>query len=282
MQRQSEIKKHIKSVGDTRKITGAMELISVAKIRKAVSLLNGFEPYLEKITEIFKVLAAVSGAETLKAFSPSQKKAKRLLLVISSDRGLCGGFNSQIIKYAGDVIKEHDCVVFTCGKTAKKSFSSRSVLPEEDFSDFSGSSQALAKAISDKVLSRFNCADVGSFDIIYTHYRPHLPPEITTLPVLPYTASGLGAELICDPGKDEIIESFLPDYLKSVVYGALIRSAAAEHSQRRAAMNTATKNAVEMSDKLNLNYHRARQEKVTEELSEIVSASSAAARQTKK
>jgi F-type H+-transporting ATPase subunit gamma len=272
MQKLTEIKNRIKSVSDTRKITGAMEMISIAKARKAEAQRAAYEPFFEKCFAVASAAAASDAVSGNRYCMPASDKARTLLIVVASNKGLAGAFNSSVLKAAEAALSSApNAAVFSVGLAVKEYFAHKGYPIEADFSDCAGSLSLLdARKISDAALMLFDGkGGVGRVEIIYTHDKK--AAEVVTRTLLPIEASkDASAAAEFDPAPEAVLKEMVPVYLGYAVHGALLESAAAEHRARRAAMNNAGRNAGEILGELTLSYHRARQESVTTELTEIV------------
>ena len=282
----SQIKHRIKSISDTRKITGAMETISVAKMRKAMYRCENNRAYYETIRDTVEKIVLCSGKTEHKVFAATES-ARPAYIVIASDKGLAGGFNHTILEYAR---REWQACphahIFTVGQICREYFAARGVQADISFADASfDPSVSQAARMSKKIYEMFMSAAIDSAYIVFTAWGEHGKMEPTTLRLLPFDRDAvvrqrepsdrdkyMFRELLFEPSAEEVLEQLFPQYLTGVLYGALLQSSACEHSQRRAAMHNATHNANELLSGLTAEYNRARQETVTGELTEIVAA----------
>jgi F-type H+-transporting ATPase subunit gamma len=271
-----DIKLRIKSVESTMQITKAMELVASSKMRRAKERVESSRPYFEVLHKTLSDIAAVN----IDFQSPYMKKRevkKTLLIVIAGDRGLAGGYNSNVLKLAA--AQEGNVCVLPIGKRSLEYFLhhgaevvSQSYGIAADISV--GDCFQLSRTVADGFLK-------GQFDAVkvcYTRFTSMMTQNADVMPILPLTLEtteeqkkAVNRDLILyEPNSEEVFNSIIPEYIAGVVYGALCESIASELAARRTAMDAATKNATEMIDHLNLYYNRARQAAITQEITEIV------------
>lgn len=282
----SDIKHRIKSISDTRKITGAMETISVAKMRKALNRYENNKAYFETIRSAINDIALYTHNAEHKIFAESQEHSPAFI-IIASDKGLAGGFNHNVLRFAEEKISAYKSVrLFMVGQVANEYFESRGYKADDSYSDASFEpSIEQAAQIGEEIYALFESGAVDCAYVIYTAIGEHNAMFPQSIKLLPFDSADvikekeLSAdkkkylhEFIYEPSAEEVLETLLPQYLTGMIFGTLIQSSACEHSQRRSAMNSATRNATRILDGLNLEYNRARQESVTGELIEIVTA----------
>ncbi len=277
MQRLTEIKNRIKSVSDTRKITGAMEMISVAKARKAAEKADANLPFFEKYFDAVKKAASAGDAAETKYCAPAPASAKTLYIAVAGSKGLAGGFNVNVLKQAYSAVTEapEKRVLFTVGYEARDFFAHKGIVPDADFSEsMANVTVKNARLISDAAHELFVGGGAGRVTVFYTRHSGKAAEvaEVSLLPVAPDRKTPYPAEF--DSSAKDLLDALIPEYLCWAVYGMLLQSEAAEHQARRAAMNNAGRNAAELLDGLTLTFHRARQESVTTELTEIVATGS--------
>lgn len=272
----ADIRRRLTSVKQTRQITGAMETVSVAKMRKATERLEKCRAYTELLGKMMSFAAC--GENTYRSpFFMRPKDGKRLVLVLSSDKGLCGGFDHDIFRLADTAI-DNDTLVMPIGQTAGDRYKS---FPNADLSFVNSYNveHKTAQKISRKLLGSFGNG-VSEISVIYSAIYSRTawkPVKRTLLPVEKPLGSADGATSITlfEPSERAITETLIPMYVSAVVYGALAENAAAEHSARRAAMSAATESADELIAKLSVEYNRARQSNVTEQIIEIIGSTEA-------
>ena len=281
-----EVRERITSVQNTMQITSAMKMVSVAKLRRAQDAITRMRPYAEKLQS---VLANVSTslAEGEGTFS-EQRTVKRVLLVaITSNRGLCGGFNSNVIKEVNvsmaDTTKSYH--VLALGKKANDAFRRRKELQPEGFASdvwniFEGLNFAAAQAVGDRILEQFANGTYDEVRLVYNKFvnaAVQIPTNEAFLPLLPTgeSSSTVESEYIFEPSQAEIVERIIPNSLKVQLYKGLLESHASEHGARMTAMHQATENASELLRDLRISYNKARQAAITTEILEIVAGSEA-------
>ena len=273
-----EIKNRIRSMESTRQITKAMEMVAASKLRRAQAQVQNSRPYFEILYNTIHDIVAAN-----RDFSSPYLKArpvnKVMYLVIAGDRGLAGGYNSNILKLVQSQITGKDATVLPIGKKAVDYFKSHNipVLTEvyAEAADVSiGDCFSIAKQLSRAFLK-------GEFDEIHVAYTDFVsvlsqtPATKQLLPLLPDdTAHREGTHLISyEPDSEEVFAAIVPEYLGGILYGALCESRAAEQAARRSAMDSATQNADDMIADLSLKFNRARQAAITQEITEIVAGS---------
>ena len=292
MQRLTEIKNRIRSISDTRKITGAMETISIAKMRKAMQKYESSKQFFNTILETMRDIVQRTDEKPNIFFVEPEPHMPAIHIVIASDKGMAGAYNSNVLKHVWSLINQEGsaCSIFTIGHTAREFFIKKGCTIGAEFSEAEfESSKRGAERIAHSVLTFFNEGRVGRVFLSYTHmYENNItaPVTLTLLPLSAEIPNGMRnnlnkqqhqAELRkirYDPSEKEVLDLLVPQYLRWVVYSALVQSSASEHYARRLAMSNATKNATEILEDLTIRYHRARQESITNELNEIITATS--------
>lgn len=287
-----DIKRKIKSVSNTRQITKAMELVSTAKLRKAKSKLDITKPYFETVLKTIKKI--IKNENNLKhKYLVERERKNTLYVVIAADRGLCGGYNSNVLKKAVNIIEKNDtnAKLVTVGKQALKFFedspyeivkSLTQISEKPSFSD--------SRVISNLALKMYDEEQVDEIIFVYTRMITSLNLEPTELTLLPVSVDleveenkenkkkkkeELRDLVTYEPSAEVVLDFIIPKYVESVIYGGLIESSASEQSARRVAMESATDNADEMIDELTLTYNQARQAAITQEITEIVGGAEA-------
>jgi F-type H+-transporting ATPase subunit gamma len=275
------IKKRIVSVKNTSKITKAMKMVSAAKLRRAQENVVAARPYAKKLGEVLGRLTAIVDADA----SPLQQKREvknALLLVVTSDRGLCGGFNTNLCKAAERFVREHkdeypSLSVMTIGRKGYEYLKNRQKVYKNQPGVFAKLSYQTAAFIAGEVIDGFLAEEYDEVFLIYNAFRSVMAQDITLerlLPVAP-AAAEVSEELppvyIYEPDKETLLKELLPKNVEVQIFRALLESNASEHGARMTAMDSATKNADEMIGKLTLQYNRARQAAITTELIEIIS-----------
>lgn len=275
------IKKRISSVKNTRQITKAMKMVSAAKLRRAQDNIVAAKPYASKLEEVLKRLASRedAGSHPLLEMRVTEKA---LLVVISSDRGLCGGFNANLCKAAERFVKERkqqvaEMKVECVGRKGYEFLRNRIGVDKHYDSVISNINYQTAALLAKEIIEGYLAGDYDEVHIIYNAFRSVMSQDITIQQLLPVVAPEAEeggeqpAEYIYEPGKSELLGELLPKNIEVQIFKALLDSVAAEHAARMTAMDSASKNATEMIGKLTLQYNRARQAAITTELMEIIS-----------
>ncbi|MHA6258999.1 ATP synthase F1 subunit gamma [Sporosarcina sp. CAU 1771] len=277
-----EIENRIKSTKKTSQITRAMQMVSASKLNRAELNSKAFVPYMEKIQEVTNSIASVtSDGHPMLVSRPVKKTA---YIVITADRGLCGGYNSNVIRAVSNVIAERhssedDVVIFAIGRKGYEFFTKRgfnvieSVIGLSDHPSF-----AEIKEIASKAVSMFTDGTYDELHMYYTHYINVISKKVTSTKVLPLTDIDSGKESSAyefEPSAEAILKVLLPQYAESLIFGALLESKASEHASSMTAMKSATDNAGELIDSLTLQFNRARQAAITQEITEIVGGAAA-------
>lgn len=277
-----DIKQRISSTKKTSQITKAMQMVSASKLGRAESNARAYEPYVSKIKEVVTHVAATgNGNDHPMLVSRPVKRTGHI--IITSDTGLAGSYNSSVIKSVFQEIgdkqaSDNDYGIIAIGRNACDFFKARGmniVLEVQGVSDHPGFAEI--KEIAKNTVQMF---EDGLFDEVYVHYNHHInsiSSELRKEKLLPLTEFHDAEEKEVDlttyefePSEEEILEVLLPQYVESLIFGALLDAKAAEHAARMTAMKSATDNASELIDDLSLQYNRARQAAITQEITEIV------------
>lgn len=288
-----DIKKRINSVQSTKQITRTMEMVATAKIRHATERIEQATPYSEAMVEVLGSLAEHAGSIDHPLLQEHDAKKAAVAVVVVSDRGLAGGFNSNVLKLAEAYLNENAAAgvktdVIVCGKKGIGYFTYRQVTPVLAYRDMSADPTiAQAREIAAYVRNAFLEETVDEVKVFYNHARNAADQDLRVEQVLPIQAEALigskareeeGAVVASsdfEPDAEGVLNSLLPAYIETVIYHALIDSAAAEQGARRKAMKSATDNATEMVASLDLLYNRIRQGAITTEITEIVGGAAA-------
>ncbi|HBG05377.1 MAG TPA: ATP synthase F1 subunit gamma [Geobacter sp.] len=276
------IKKRIVSVKNTRQITAAMKMVSAAKLRRAQENVVAARPYAGKLAEVLERLAQSQEADA----SPLMVKrdtGRALLLVVTSDRGLCGGFNANLSKAAERFIKERsgefkELSLMTIGRKGYEFLRNRHTVRKHHGNIFSTLSYQTAALIAAEVIEGYLAEEYDEVYVIYNAFKSVMTQDITLEQLLPVTPKAGATEeattqYIYEPSKAALLDELLPKHIEVQVFKSLLESLASEHGARMTAMDSASKNATEMIGKLTLIYNRARQAAITTELMEIISGS---------
>lgn len=277
-----DVKRRIKSVESTKQITKAMQLVATSKMRRAKERAMAVQPYFETL---FNAMCDISrDSNFTSVFTTKVEKKKTLMIVIAGDRGLAGGFNVNVLKKAAakadDLVQKGRTVsIMAVGKKSVEYFTKRSYNVTDTFSGIAeGVSMYSVMDIAQDIAQRFKQGEFDSVDLIYTTFVSAItqePCEMAILPVENFTSweQQRHATPVYDPSPEEVFEGMVPSYLCGLLYSAIVDSFASEQAARRAAMESASDNADEMIANLSLMYNRARQAQITQEITEISSAS---------
>ena len=282
MASQRDIRRRIGAVRNIKQITRAMQFVAASKLRRAQEATLASRPYAEKLDEVLADLAAVLGAEDHPLLA-EREGGKRLIILITTDRGLAGPLNTNTIRYAAREITQYagDLAVVTVGRKGRDAMRRARVPLEAHFAGFGDRPTfadviPLARLITDDFLS----GEYGQIDIVYSRFVSTLTqrPELERL--LPVQATedveGIpGGQFIFEPGPGAVLEQLLPRYVATRLFQAVLESKASEESSRMVAMKNATENAEDLIDDLTLSYNKVRQSNITREMIEIASGANA-------
>lgn len=277
-----EVKLRINSVSSTQQITKAMKMVAAAKLRRSQDRITQIRPFAAKLNGLLRNLSSASDPDVW--YSRERGKDRVLLVVLNSDRGLCGGFNTSIQKAAVRHIQEHYAqaavTILPLGRKAYEFFAKRGYTVVSDHWEiFQELTFARSSAVSSWIMNEFRKGSYDRVEIIYNHFR-NVATQILTveqfLPVLPAAESnGQSTDYIYQPDQQEILEGLVPKSLHVQLFKALLDSNAAENGARMTAMDKATENAGELLKDLRLTYNRTRQAAITKEILEIVAGAEA-------
>ena len=278
-----EIRSRIVSVSSTMQITSAMKMVSAAKLKKAQDAITAMRPYADTLTELLQNLTGSIEDASGSVFATERPVEKVLLVAITSNRGLCGGFNSNIIK---EVIAQRDnnyagkqVDVFTIGKKGNDFLSKDFFVADNRVDVFDDLTFANVSAVADQLMEHYANVDYDRIDLVYNRFKNAATQLVTTeqfLPIVPVevqTAST--SDYIYEPAQEEIVSTLIPKALKTQMFKALRDSFASEHGARMTAMHKATATGTELRDQLKLTYNKARQAAITNEILEIVGGAEA-------
>jgi F-type H+-transporting ATPase subunit gamma len=288
-----DLKNRITSVESTKKITKAMQMVAAAKLRKAQDAAQAARPYAERMAAVMANLsAATSGPDAPPLLVGTGKDEVRLLVVASADRGLCGGFNTNIARLA----RERISTLTTEGKTVKiltvgkkgyeqlKRLHADKIVDRIELKSVKKIDGAVAASIGEKVTAMFEAGDFDVCEVISSEFvsvisqKPRAQVLIPARDAIDESVERpdlKGAIYDYEPDEEQILADLLPRYVNTVILSALLENAAGEMGAKMAAMDSATRNAGDLIDKLNLQYNRSRQAKITKELIEIISGAEA-------
>ena len=276
-----EIRNRIASVSSTMQITSAMKMVSAAKLKKAQDAITAMRPYADKLTELLQNLSATLDADSGSKFSEQRDVKNVLIVAITSNRGLCGAFNSNIIKQANVVAERYDAnvSVLAIGKKANDALSKNLEVVSNQSSVYDDLTFDNVAEIAELLMEQFESKAVDKIEIIYNKFKNAATQEVMTEQFLPIESlesdTNVNLDYIFEPSKEEIVETLIPKSLKTQLFKAIRDSFASEHGARMTAMHKATDNATELRDQLKLTYNKARQAAITNEILEIVGGAEA-------
>jgi F-type H+-transporting ATPase subunit gamma len=287
-----EVRIRIASVKSTQQITSAMKMVAASKLRRAQNAILKMRPYAAKLKEILQNLSASLDSGDVNVYAEVRKPEKILLVVITSNRGLCGAFNSNVLRAASQRIqneyasqyKSGNVSVLTIGRKATEYFTKRdyTVVSSHD-SIFDSLTYDNAASIATTVMDAFAAKVYDKIEIVYNQFKNAAVQQLAVEQFLPIeapaetldTVAKTNVDYIFQPSKEEIVTELIPKSLKIQFYKAILDSNASEHGARMTAMHQATDNAGELIKALNLSYNKARQAAITNEILEIVSGAEA-------
>ncbi len=277
-----EIRNRIASVSSTMQITSAMKMVSAAKLKKAQDAITAMRPYSDKLTELIQNLSGAMDGDTPNPYTQVRSVEKVLLVVVTSNRGLCGGFNSSIIKAATQYIASHpnqQVDLITLGKKGDDILSKSYAVKENNNAIFDDLTFANTSKIAENIMAAFEAKGYDKVEVIYNRFKNAATQIVTTETLLPIVSESSDdqnvSDYIFEPTQEEIINELLPKSIKMQLFKALRDSFASEHGARMTAMHKATDNATELRDQLKLTYNKARQAAITNEILEIVGGAEA-------
>jgi F-type H+-transporting ATPase subunit gamma len=278
-----EIRNRISSVSSTMQITNAMKMVSAAKLKKAQDSITATLPYSNKLSELIKsISASLDSAESNPLFEKREIK-KPLLIVITSNKGLCGGFNSNIIKEVYSLVSNYGTNtpdLLTIGKKGNDILSKKLNVISSHKEVYDNFSYSVVKEIADEVMKRFENEEYDEVVLVYNHFKNAATQIITKEQYLPIldnseTNASVSGDYIFEPNRVKILDELIPKSLAIQLFKAISDSIAGEHGARMTAMHKATDNASELRDDLKLTYNKARQTAITNEILEIVGGAEA-------
>lgn len=284
-----EVRNRIKSVQGTQQITKAMKMVSAAKLRRAQDAITQMRPYAQKLQEMLSNIVSSSDGSVNMSLAAERPVDKVLIIVVTSDRGLCGGYNSNLIKTGKLLIKEKyaaqnakgNVMVLPIGKKGYEHFKKNGFKVYDKYWDiFTGLSFEKVQAAAGYAMEAFSAKEVDAVEVVYSEFKNAATQRFVTeqfLPVQKVTAKEgqKKADFIFEPDKATLINELMPKILNTQLYKAVLDGNASEHGARMTAMDKASDNANELLKSLKISYNRARQAAITTELTEIVSGAAA-------
>ena len=279
-----EIRNRIASVSSTMQITSAMKMVSAAKLKKAQDAITAMRPYSDKLTELIQDLSASADTDQPNPYTVVRQEEKILLVAITSNRGLCGAFNTNVIKETLRLSKEEfegkTVELVTIGKKGSDVLSKSLPFKSSHDDVFDDLTFDKTAKVAESIMEAFAGSEYDKVALIYNRFKNAATQLITIEPFLPIVSESSEEETsngdyIFEPSQAEIINELLPKSLKTQLFKAIRDSLASEHGARMTAMHKATDNATELRDQLKLTYNKARQAAITNEILEIVGGAEA-------
>ncbi|MEY2916739.1 MAG: synthase subunit gamma [Bacteroidota bacterium] len=284
-----EVRNRIKSVQSTQQITKAMKMVSAAKLRRAQDAITQMRPYAHKLQEMLSNIVSNNDGDVKVALAAERPVEKVIIIVVTSDRGLCGGYNSNLIKLAKQLIKDKytqqqakgNVQVLPIGKKGYEHFTKNGFKVVDKYWDiFSGLSFDKVQAAAKYAMDAFANKEADAVELIFSEFKNAATQHFIAEQFLPVMkvekiAGQKNADFIFEPGKDVLIAELMPKILNTQLYKAVLDANASEHGARMTAMDKASDNANELLKALKISYNRARQAAITTELTEIVSGAAA-------
>jgi len=285
-----DIHKRIISTQSTRQITRTMEMVATAKIRKAQDRIESARPYALAMMEVLGNVARFVGGASHPLLEEHETHQRVVVIAVASDRGLCGAFNSNILRLAEGIVRDErergaETDVIAVGKKAIAYFRYRGIEPIASYRDIADKPTiADARSIATRVIEGYTRGEIDAVKVLFNRFRnvaDQVPEVPDLLPIRPGVVKAAADELkinpeyMFEPSPSSVLERLLPTYIETLVYRALLESAASEQGARRKAMKSATDNAGEMITTLTRTYNRARQGAITNEIAEIVGGAAA-------
>ena len=277
-----EIRSRITSISSTMKITSAMKMVSAAKLKKAQDRMSNIKPYSQALNATIQNLLPNINHSEIKLTKQFSEKQKTLIVAITSNRGLCGGFNANIFKKAKE-LKNKDIEVLSIGKKSADLFSRnqyRVIKTENDILD--DPVRLISQKISQEIIDGFLAGKWSSVVLVFNKFKNAATQIVESVPILPIKINDMdvggnkiGKDYIFEPNKTSIINTLIPNQIHTQLFEAILNSIAAEHGARMTAMYKATDNANELKQNLTLVYNRQRQAAITNEILEIVAGAEA-------
>ena len=274
-----EIKNRIRSMESTKQITKAMEMVAASKLRRAQAQVLNSRPYFEIIHSTMRSIVD-SNRDFSSPYLQERPVNKVMYIVIAGDRGLAGGYNSNILKLVQSEIQGKDAAVLPIGKKAVDYFRSHKVpMVTETYAEAADVTIGDCFSVAKQLSKAFLNSEFDEVHVAYTNFvsvLSQVPGSLRLLPLIRQdvdSSASPGSDTVYEPSSEEVFASIVPEYLGGILYGALCESRAAEQAARRSAMDSATQNAEDMIDDLSLKFNRARQAAITQEITEIVAGS---------
>ena len=279
-----EIRNRIASVSSTMQITSAMKMVSAAKLKKAQDAITAMRPYSDKLTELIQNLSGSIDGDSQNPFTEQRPVQNVLIVVITSNRGLCGGFNSSIVKEVNRKIETEyankNVILLTLGKKGNDILQKSFTVVSNNNEIFDQLTFSNASDIAEAFMQDFTNKKYDKIEVIYNRFKNAATQIVTAETLLPIISvekeeANAGTDYIFEPTQEDIVKELLPKSIKMQLFKAMRDSFASEHGARMTAMHKATDNATELRDQLKLTYNQARQASITNEILEIVGGAEA-------
>lgn len=280
------IRKRVSSVKSTQQITRAMKMVSAAKLRRAQDAINAARPYARKMREVVTAVAGRAGSDAHPLLTAREGK-KLALLVVTSDRGLCGSFNSGLTRAVYRFLNEHrdeyeEITLFVVGRKGRDFFRRREIPIRKEYLGVLGAvSRQHAETVAGDLVGGFLDGEFDEVQIAFNEFRSAISQNVRFEQMFPIALESSGktagdeVDYLYEPSREEILATLLPKYVQTTILRVLLESVAGEHGARMTAMDAATSNSADMIARLTLQMNRARQATITTELTEIVSGAEA-------
>ena len=279
-----EIKRRKSSIASTQQITKAMKLVSTVKLQRAKSKAEATKPYFDCMYDTVAKMLSKSG-NVDHPYLKAGESGKKAVIAITSNRGLAGGYNNNVVKLitSDEAFDKENTVIYALGKKGRESLASKGFEIASDLCEvMNGPLYTDAKELSEELLAKFEKGEIREIYLAYTVFKntvTHVPTMLKLLPVEIEAGDDTKASdnipMNYEPDEDEALGLIIPKYITSLIYGAMMEAVASENGARMQAMDSATSNAEEMIQKLELDYNRARQGSITQELTEIIAGAQA-------
>ena len=272
-----DIQTRIKSVKNTHQITKAMKMVATSKLRKAEAEIKAARPYAQKMFGVISSLASRTKPDAHPLLI-DRGELKKELIIITSDRGLCGGFNTTILKRAESIIKENkegEMTLTLIGRKGRDYFNRRGIAIRKEYKHPGKVDYSFAAGVGEEIVASFTEEAFDEVHVIYNEFKSVIQQQLIVeklLPIMPAESEeqSLAGDYIFEPSQDAILEELLPKHVKVQIFRSILESIASEHGARMMAMDAATNNAREMISGLTLQFNRLRQASITTELLDIV------------
>ena len=270
-----EIKNRIRSMKSTRQITKAMEMVAASKLRRAQAEMVSARPYFETLYHTINEIADTT-TDLSSPYLSAPAKGAKLFVVIAGDRGLAGGYNNNILKLCVRQMQDTDSVVLPIGKKAVEYFKNKGyTLFTDRYSDAEDLSASDCFSVAKQLCKAYLSGEISEIQVGFTSFVSVLSQVPSTLQILPLLRQETGkaakeSDIVYEPDGMTVLNTIIPEYVGGILYGTLCESRASEQAARRTAMDSATQNANDMIDELNLKYNQARQAAITQEITEII------------